>query len=630
MRVVDSRRKEYARELKHMNKAVLGYMGKILDIDLASQRASVHDLDPDLPTRFLGGRGFGAKILHDNLAPRTDPLSPGNLFILATGPLTGTSAPGSKLEVISKSPLTGGYGDSAIGGHIGPEIKYAGYDVIVLRGRCEKPTYLWIDNERVEFRDAADLWGKGCMETEQRLKSAFNKEVQVLCIGPAGEKLVKIACITHASGRQAGRCGMGAVMGSKNLKAIVVRGDQGIRLADAKAFQTRVMQVHQKVLSSAAAMDMHKYGTAASFISHNMVGCLPTRNYQTGYFEEAERLSGQTLERTIFVRHGACFGCSLGCAKWTAAEGVCIDGPEYETIAMLGSNCGISRLEAVVKANYLCDDLGIDTISAGNIMAFATECYERGIIGDKETNGIALRFGNEEAFYKLIHMIAYREGLGGTLAEGVREAARRLGKGSDKFAMHSKGLEQSAYETRAAIGQTLAYSINDRGADHNRTWSFKFFLDDPRSPEGKAAKVKRNQCERSSPDIMGMCRFVSYHLSFDDYGDLITAATGSKWTGDDILKVAERVFCMTRIFNTKEGYTRTNDHVPPRDFEDPVPNGPAKGAVVKREDYRRMLDEFYALSGWDEDGIPTEAKLKEMGLEDVALGFRPFRKGVQQ
>jgi aldehyde:ferredoxin oxidoreductase len=607
----------------------LGYMGKILEIDLGSSTATQRDLGDDLPRRFMGGRGFGAKILYDGLAPGTDALSPDNLMVLATGPLTGTTAPGSKLEIIAKSPLTGGYADSAVGGHIGPEIKYAGHDAIVIKGKCRQPTYLWINNDRVEFRDASHLWGKGCVETEQSLKREFGQKAQILCIGPAGEHLVKIACITHASGRQAGRCGMGAVMGSKNLKAIVVRGDRGIRLADPKAFQRKAMQLRQKVLDSPDAMDMHRLGTSASFISHNLVGCLPTRNYQTGYFEQAEALSGETLEHSIFVRHGACFGCTLACAKWTRAEGVCIDGPEYETTAMLGSDCGIGRLEAVVKANYLCDDLGIDTISGGNVMAFATECYERGIIGDKETGGLALRFGDEQAFYRLIHMIANREGIGDTLAEGVREAARRFGKGSEKFAMHSKGLEQSAYETRAAIAQTLAYSINDRGADHNRTWSFKFFTDDPRSPEGKAAKVKRNQCERSSPDIMGMCRFVSYHLTFDDYGELITAATGAKTTGNQILEAAERVFCLTRLFNTREGFTRENDHVPPRDLEDPVPNGPAKGAVVKREDYQRMRDEFYALSGWDKDGIPTEAKLKEMALEDIAIGFRPFRKNAQ-
>jgi len=604
------------------------YAGKVLKIDLSSQSTVEEPLDQDLRHRFLGGRGVGAKILYDSLAPGTDPLSPDNVIILATGPLTGTSAPGSKLSIISKSPATGGYGDSAIGGHIGPEIRYAGYDVVVIKGRSAEPVTLWINNDHVEFRDASHLWGQGTLATEKHLKNEFGEDAQVLCIGPGGEKLVKFACISHALGRQAGRTGMGALLGSKNLKAIVVRGDGGIRLADPEAFQEKIIKLRKQILKNSVAMHMHEFGTAGHILISNRDACLPTRNYQSGVFEHAEAISGETMQEQIVVRHRACFGCTLACSKLSRVEGLSIEGPEYETLAMLGANCGMGNLVAVVKANYLCNDLGIDTISTGNIIAFAIECYERGIISDEDTGGLALSFGDEKAYFELINMIGKREGIGDILAEGVREAAKRFGKGSERFAMHSKGLEQSAYETRAGAGQVLAYAVNDRGADHNRIWTGQFFVGEQRHMiEGKAEMVKRHQCTRSAPDIMGMCRFVSYHIDFDDYGALITAATGIKTSGADILQVAERTFNLTRVFNMREGFTRADDHAPARVLEEPLPDGPTRGAFVKRSDFEKMLDEFYEISGWDKTGTPTDAKLKELGLEDIVEDVQKLRTG---
>lgn len=604
------------------------YAGKVLKIDLSSQSTVEEPLDQDLRQRFLGGRGVGAKILYDSLAPGTDPLSPDNVIILATGPLTGTSAPGSKLSIISKSPATGGYGDSAIGGHIGPEIRYAGYDVVVIKGRSAEPVYLWINNDHVEFRDASHLWGQGTLATEKHLKNEFGEDAQVLCIGPGGEKLVKFACISHALGRQAGRTGMGALLGSKNLKAIVVRGDGGIRLADPEAFQEKIIKLRKQILKNSVAMHMHEFGTAGHILISNRDACLPTRNYQSGVFEHAEAISGETMQEQIVVRHRACFGCTLACSKLSRVEGLSIEGPEYETLAMLGANCGIGNLAAVVKANYLCNDLGIDTISTGNIIAFAIECYERGIISDEDTGGLALSFGDEKAYFELINMIGKREGIGDILAEGVREAAKKFGKGSEKFAMHSKGLEQSAYETRAGAGQVLAYAVNDRGADHNRIWTGQFFVGEQRHTiEGKAEMVKQHQCTRSAPDIMGVCRFVSYHIDFDDYGELITAATGIKTSGADILQAAERTFNLTRAFNKRAGFTRADDHVPARVLEEPLPDGPTRGAFVKRSDFEKMLDEFYEISGWDKTGTPTDAKLKELGLEDIVEDVQKLRTG---
>ncbi|MFQ6015521.1 MAG: aldehyde ferredoxin oxidoreductase family protein [Anaerolineae bacterium] len=367
-------------------------------------------------------------------------------------------------------------------------------------------------------------------------------------------------------------------------------------------------------------MHWREFGTAGHILMSQEAGCLPTRNYQSGVFEQAEAISGEAMrESGLVVKNKACLGCTIGCGVWSRVGDLSVDGPEYETLAMLGSNCGIARLEAVARANWLCDDLGIDTISTGNIIAFTMECYERGIIGDEETGGLALRFGDETAYFRLMEMIARREGIGDILAEGVRQAARHFRKGAERIAMHSKGLEQSGYETRGGIGQVLGYAVVDRGADHNRIWSMGFFTGNRRySPGGKAEMVKRIQCNRSAPDLMGQCRFVSYYVDFDDYATLITAATGRPSTGQDIRRTAERVFNLTRVFNIREGYTRADDHVPPRVFEEPVPDGPAAGHRVDRAEFEALLDEFYALSGWDRDGVPTQATLLALDLPDVA------------
>jgi aldehyde:ferredoxin oxidoreductase len=421
---------------------------------------------------------------------------------------------------------------------------------------------------------------------------------------------------------------MGAVLGSKNLKAIVVRGDGDIRLVDPQAFQQKVIELRQHILDHPIAMHMHEYGTAGHILISNEDACLPTRNYQSGVFEQAEAISGETMVEQVVVGHRGCFGCTLSCSKLSRVGSLSIEGPEYESLAMLGSNCGIGNLEAVVRANHLCNDLGIDTISTGNIVAFAFECYERGIITAEDTGGLALSFGDEDAYFALIDMIGNREGIGDILAEGVREASRRFGQGSERFAMHSKGLEQSAYETRGGTGQVLGYAVNDRGADHNRIWTGLFFVGKRRHTiEGKAEIVKQHQCSRSAPDLMGVCRFISYHIDFDDYGKLITAATGIETSGADILQAAERVFNLTRVFNVREGFTRADDHVPARVLEEPIPDGPTKGAFVKRSDFEKMLDEFYDISGWDRAGVPTDAKLQELRLDDIIEDVHSLRAG---
>ncbi|MCL5257327.1 MAG: aldehyde ferredoxin oxidoreductase family protein [Chloroflexi bacterium] len=600
-----------------------GYIGRILTVDLTSRSSEVRDLPEDLASRFLGARGFGAKLLYDLLPPETDPLSADNLLILATGPLTGTASPtGSKLSIISRSPATRGYGDSTIGGHIGPEIKFAGYDVIILRGLASTPVTLSIEDNKVQFMDASALWGLGCFETESRIKDNLGEETQVLCIGPAGENLVNVACIGHDFGRQAGRTGMGAIMGSKKVKAIAVRGSGSIHLADPAEFRSQVSALYKRLQELPSTKQWREGGTAEHVIMSNEVGCLPTRNFQSGWFEHAESISGELMRQTRFVKNKACFGCSVVCGTYCVIDdgpyaGTRVDGPEYEILALLGSNCGISNLDAVIRANYLCDDLGLDAISTGNIVAFAMECYERGIVDDSATGGQQLRFGNEPAYLWAIEAIAHREGIGDTLAQGVRSAAAVIGKGSESFAMHAKGLEQSGYETRGGMGQVLGYAIVDRGSDHNRVWQMDFFVGDWDTPQGKAALVKQSQIRRSTPDILGQCRFVSYSLELDDYAALVSAATGKKRTGDDLALVTERVFNLTRVINGRFGFTRKDDSAPRRIFSEPVPDGPKKGSLVNPADFDSMLEEFYAISGWDNKGVPSDDTLMRLDLSDL-------------
>jgi aldehyde:ferredoxin oxidoreductase len=600
-----------------------GYKGTVLFVDLDKGEAVGKSLGQDFARKYIGGRGFGAKILYDEVKPHTDPLSPANLFIMATGPLTGTSAPGSKMSLIAKSPATRGYADSSIGGVLGPQIKFSGYDVIVVRGRSPKPIFLSVNNDAVEFRDASGLWGKACSEAEDAIRKELgDARVAVAAIGPAGERLVAFACITHKGGRQAGRCGLGAVMGSKNLKAVAVQGDEQIELAHPEAFVKTVEEARR--LLSENPSSFQKYGTAGSVLDHNEWGCLPTKNYSTGVFENAQDISGETMSKKIVDGSRACFGCPVGCSKYSTIKdgpykGDSVEGPEYETIAMLGSNCGIGDIRTIGKANLLCDELGIDTISTGNVVAFAMECYERGIITKGDTGGIDLRFGNEEACLRAIEMIGNREGLGEILSQGVRSAAQKFGSGSEKFAMHTKGLEWSAYECRGALGQALGYAVVDRGADHNRIWCTDFFtLADKNSPVTASELAFKHQRSRSAPDLLGVCRFVTYQIDFDYYARMLSEATGWQTSTEDILRASEMVFSLTRIYNIREGFTREDDYVPPRCFDEPVPSGPTKGSSLKREQFNEALERFYELSGWDKrTGVPLPSKLRELGLEEL-------------
>ncbi|UCC33250.1 MAG: aldehyde ferredoxin oxidoreductase family protein, partial [Candidatus Bathyarchaeota archaeon] len=451
-----------------MRKMQGGYVGKILRVDLSHKKTSSEDLNTQWARMFIGGKGLGAKYLFEELKPNTDPLSPENVMIIMTGPLTGTTAPcASRYAVLTKSPLTGAFLDCYVGGYLGAELKFAGFDAAIITGKAKKPTYLWIADGTAEFKDAKDLAGLDIHETEKRIKEDLeDKEVKVAAIGPAGENLVKMACITMDLYRHAGRGGAGAVMGSKNLKAVAVRGHQGVSVPKIEDFIALSKEITKGDVLTPDNEWAKIDGTPGFLRMVQEAGILPTRNFQMGVFEHVNKIDEVAIKKML-VRRRACYGCPLGCGNLTQVKegpfaGTIVEGPEYETLAMAGANCYISDLDAIARYNLLCDQLGLDTISTGDAIAFAMECYERGIITEKDTNGLELAFGNVEAYIKMPELIAHRESIGDILAEGVSRAAEKIGKGSDRFTIQAKGLEYPGYDPRGSIGMALAYAVSDR------------------------------------------------------------------------------------------------------------------------------------------------------------------------
>jgi len=600
-----------------------GYMGKGLRVNLTSRTSSTFDIPEDWARRFLGGRGFAAKILYDELDPSTEPLSPENKLVVATGPLSGLFLPGSgKLTFACKSPATGGYADSNVGGHLGPEIKYAGYDVIILEGKADAPSVLVIEDDRVSIRDGSRYWGLGAIATEKALKDELGEAFQCAVIGPAGENLVKFACISHDFGRQAGRCGVGAVMGSKNLKAIAVSGTRAIPLARPKEALEKGKEMYLSCFSKPGFYDWTPYGTAGVTEWVNEVGSFPTKNFHTGYFEHHKQINGQALKERILVTDKGCFGCPIPCGKysrtrWQGRE-VMVEGPEYETIAMLGGNCCLESIEDVAYANYVCDELGLDTISAGNVVAFAMECYEKGLITKEEVSR-EIRFGDLDSVVFLLSEIAARSGIGALLAEGVKVAAERIGKGSERFAIHVKGLEVSGYEPRYAPAMLLAYMTADIGAHHNRAWAITYDVAVGRdSLEGKAEKVIELQHIRPLFDALGLCRLQWVEIGFElhHYGEIFPLVTGIDYGWEDLIRASERIWNLTRLFNIKHitGFGRKYDSAPPRFLEEPMPSGPVEGKLTGAKSAEQLLDRYYQLRGWSPDGVPTKQKLAELDL----------------
>ena len=602
----------------------------MLEVDLTSGKSKETPIPDGTMGKYLGGRGLGARLLFDSLPAKTDPLSPENVLIFLTGPLTGSMVTGSsKFVVVTKSPLTHGWCDSYSSGRIALELKKAGYDGMVIRGKSNHPCYLKIEDGRIEIREAHSIWGRDSFETERMLKGMEkNHSVGVSSIGPAGEKLARFACINSDLYRQAGRGGVGAVMGSKRLKAIVVKGTKGVDLHDRTKLIELNRESYRRSQKSQVAQARRKYGTPLTLNITHAGGILPTKNFQFGTWERAlEKIDSVGVHKS-FKSHKPCLSCFVPCSLVTEVaegryKGISVEGPEYETLGMFGSNLLIDSLPIIIQANILCDRLGLDTISAGNVLGFVMECFERGLLSAGDTGGEEIRFGDGEAALGAVEMIAYRRGFGDVLAEGVKAASERIGKESSRFAMHVKGLEFPAYEPRGAFGSGLSYAVSPRGACHRRAWPpAKEILGGypPFTTEGKAEMIKDlydQNCVLHSLLVCDMpAKFIP--LSLDDYSNYLQAVTGESFSTDDFLTIAGRIETLIRMFNLREGFTRKDDTLPFRTLFEPLPDGPAKGRFIGEENLNRMIDDYYACRGWDSQGVPTEATLQKYNLSEEA------------
>lgn len=604
-----------------------GYAGRILRVNLSTGKITTEPTPEKVIRDFLGGRGLGAYLLWTEVPKGADPLGPENKLFASPGPLSGLLFPGTgKMDFTTKSPLTGGYAGASVGGMLTAEIRYAGYDSIILEGASPKPVYLFVDDDKAELRDASAYWGMGSFALEKRLKEELGEEFQIATIGPAGENGVKYACINHDYGRQAGRGGVGTVMGEKKIKAIAVRGSKGIPIADVPGFVKVAKAAYRACKEAELLEEWTRYGTMmiTSWCDEN--GALPTRNFQSGSFEHGPDIYAPVFREKIVVTDKGCFGCPCPCGKYAYSKkhNIYVEGPEYETNGMLGSDVGLSDIEDIARANQLCDELGLDSISTGGCIAWAMECYEKGILSKEQTGGLDLRFGNAEAVFALIERIARREGwLGNLLAEGVKRAAAEVGQGSEKWAIHVKGMEQSAYATHSATSMLLAYMTADVGAHHNRAWAITYDLAAGRDrvvPE-KAAKVIELQHIRPLMDTLGCCRlqWVEINMPLDFYAPAMSALTGVEYSWQDLLHISERIWNLTRMIWVREveGFGRAWDAPPARFVEEPAVGGVTDGKFTPPEAARKMLDYYYEQRGWASNGIPKPETLKRLGLAEL-------------
>jgi aldehyde:ferredoxin oxidoreductase len=601
-----------------------GLMGKILRVDLTQGSHKVEDLDPRLATDYIGGRGLAVKFLYDGIDPKVDALDPANKLIFAAGPLTGTRAScSSRWVVVGKSPL-GTLGCANGGGFFGPELKYAGYDMIIVEGKAAEPVYLSIKDDKVELKSAKALWGKGVHETEDLIRAETgDKKTRVAAIGPAGEKLAKVAAVITEKHNAAGRGGLGAVMGSKNLKAVAVRGSKSIPIADPEGFKEACKKVLEKVKANpVSAQSFPANGSAGILHIYNEVGMLPTRNHQSGVFEGAHHTGGDVIAEKYLIKNRACYGCSMACGGATEVKDSPFAGtaerPEYETAWAFGAQCGNDNPEAILKANDLCNDLGLDTISVGSTIACAMEMSEKGYLPESDV-GFPLKFGDAEAMVKLVEMTGNRTGLGDVIAEGGHHLASKYGH--PELHMGVKKLECPAYDPRVCQGQGLNLATAARGACHNKGYTMlsEILADavkvlpktDPFATEGKAQLTKDIQDATVIFDNTGVCLFQLVAIWKDELLDQLVPCTGEKYTMESLLEVGERTWNLERLFILKAGLTAKDDALPKRLLEEPMPEGPGKGRVNRLHE---MLPEYYSLRGWDENGVPTEKKLKALGL----------------
>jgi len=612
-------------------------MGKILRIDLSSGQITEEFPDEETLKMYLGGSGLATKYLIDETSKGIDPLGPENKLIFMTGPLTGTPSPSTgRYSVVAKSPLTGVWGQANSAGFWGRDLKRSGFDGVIFENISPKPVYLVTEDGKAELRDASHLWGKNTSETTRIIREELGEKFNVSCIGIGGENLVKYAAIMNDCdkpnyGRAAGRCGMGTVMGSKKVKAIASKGTAKIEVAKPEEYKAEAKQRYDWVNQSMLKMTLEVFGTATMVDLVNIKGGLPTKNWQTGVFPAADKINGTAINETILTGRKPCFACPVACGriaeikegKYKSAG----EGPEYESLGALGTMCGVDNLEAITLAHFLCNEYGLDVISAGNTIGFAMECYEKGILTNEDTGGLEFNFGNADLVIDLIAKISKREGIGDLLAEGTRKMAEKLGKDSYKFAMHVKGLELPAYDSRAAKITGLAYATANRGGDHITAYiegpaflSMPFMIvedamvGDVLSENPEDTKIVKDFEDAFGLfDAIGGCKFMGMVLTSEDWAALIEKLLGYDFTKEDFAKMGERLYNLARIYNIREGVTRADDTLPPRLLEEPMPDGPAKGETVNLDP---LLDAYYEYRGWDkETGKPTKEKLKELGLE---------------
>jgi len=621
---------------------MFGYMGKILRVNLTDNKITEQKLEEDTARAFLGGRGLAAKILFDELEPGIDPLGPENKLVVAAGVVTGIPFAGNCRYVLAgKSPLTNIWGETNASGFFGPELRFAGFDAVVFEDKAEKPVYLWVHDGEAELRDASHLWGKVTGETEELIKKELKDDrIRIASIGPGGENLVRYACVLSDYHHANGRTGMGAVMGAKNLKAMAVRGTMKIPLVDREKVTELCKRASKEVWEGAYGDLLHKYGSDGDLDDLHATGRLPTKNFQRCTFEQYENITGETMAKTILVRRDSCFACPVSCNQAVATQmpyevDPAYGGPEYETAAALGSTCMNGDLVVVAKANELCNKYSLDTISTGVAIAFAMECYEKGLITKADTDGLEVTWGNGEAIVQLVEKIARREGIGDLLAEGVKRAAEKIGGGAEEFAIHIKGQEVPMHEPRGKKGVGLAYATSNRGACHLQAEHDDFF-EDPNwlLPEigldktidrldmgrDKARMVKVLGDYKALLDSLSTCMYASWPeggVRLETIRDIVAAATGWDITLAEMMTVGERAFNLCRAFNVREGVSRKDDVLPARLME-PLPEGPYKGEAIPKDDFERMLDYYYEFRGWNEAGVPTRQKLEELGLGYVA------------
>ena len=579
----------------------------------------IEELSEGVLKALVGGKGLGAWLLYEELKPGIDPLGPENEIAFLTGPAAATGLPGaSRLACFFKSPLTGIWGESYCGGFVAPELKRAGLDGVVVRGCSDEPAILVVEDGHAELVPASDLWGLDTFETEEALKSELGERFQVLCIGPAGERLVRFACICHSKGRQLGRCGAGAVMGSKRLKAIAIRGTGSVEIARPDDVAELARELREKAIET--LVGLREYGTPAIMASTNAKEVFPTKNWTEGSFPGFERINARAMKKHIVVASRACLGCPIACGKVSEVRegpyaGARVEGPEYETLFALGALCYNDCLESIVALNELCDRLGLDTISTGNALAFAMECYEKGLIGLEETEGLELCFGNHEAMIEAVRRIALRDGrLFGLLAEGVARASKALGGEAEEIAVHVKGLEPPGYDPRGLKGVALAYAVSARGACHLRHVAYRPNLtgQHPFRPgvrvnrlsyEGQAEIVVELEDFYAVVDSMVLCRFLCLPtigpVLWEELSAIYSAITGLDRGPEELRRIGAFINDVVRAFNVREGIAREDDMLPRRFFEHPV-----AGEVVDRGRFEQMLDKYYSLRGWDEEGRP--------------------------